>query len=50
MASAHIFSRCPFALSLSKGSPELGEGISLRSMKRFDFAQPERISWELQHG
>jgi hypothetical protein len=32
----------PFALSLSKGSPERSEGTSLRSVEGFDFAQPER--------
>jgi len=45
MSNAIVFiliSSPPFALSLSKGSPERSEGISLRSMTGFDFAQPER--------
>ena len=39
----------PFALSLSKGSAELLEAPSLRSVEGFDFAQPERIM-EADHG
>jgi hypothetical protein len=46
MSNAIVFiliSSPPVALSLSKGSPERSEGISLRSMTGFDFAQPERM-------